>query len=89
MIVLNVVLLLFIVLIDVGSFRTSFFSSRKSIVSLGMVLSGISDKMGGIMQLIAGQTKITETNIEDTLKVKFLLIAQIDEYFFCIIIIYF
>jgi hypothetical protein len=70
--VVAVVSLLFVVLIDVGSFRTSYFNTRKpNLSSIKMVLSGISNKMGSIMQFIAGQTKITESNIEDTLKVYF------------------
>ena len=33
-----------------------------------MVFGGIAEKMTGIIELISGQTTITETNIEDTLK---------------------
>ena len=39
------------------------------------VFSGISEKLGGIVELISGQDVITEANIEDTLKeVKTILI---------------
>jgi signal recognition particle subunit SRP54 len=33
-----------------------------------MVLGGIAEKMMGIVELISGQSTITENNIEDTLK---------------------
>jgi hypothetical protein len=33
------------------------------------VFSGIAEKMGGVMELLVGQKKITEANIEATLKV--------------------
>jgi hypothetical protein len=38
-------------------------------MSLRMVLGGIAEKMGSIVEFISGQSKITEANIEDTLKV--------------------
>jgi signal recognition particle GTPase len=33
-----------------------------------MVLGGIAEKMTGIVEFISGQSTITESNIEDTLK---------------------
>lgn len=43
--------------------------SRTRAMSLRMVLGGIAEKMGSIVEFISGQSKITEANIEDTLKV--------------------
>lgn len=43
--------------------------SRTRSMSLRMVLGGIAEKMGSIVEFISGQSKITEANIEDTLKV--------------------
>ena len=34
-----------------------------------MVFGGIAEKLGSIVELVAGQGKITEANIEDTLRV--------------------
>ena len=34
------------------------------------MLLGIAGKLGSIVELVSGQTKITESNIEDTLKVE-------------------
>ena len=42
----------------------------KSDVSLNMaLLTGIAEKMTGVVEFLSGQTKITEANIESTLKV--------------------
>ena len=38
-------------------------------MGLNMVLGGLAEKMGNIVEFISGQSKITEANIEDTLKV--------------------
>ena len=40
----------------------------KSSVKLNLI-GGIAEKMGGIVEFVSGQQKITEANIEDTLKV--------------------
>ena len=49
-------------------------TSEGSLTAL-QVFSGISEKLGGIVELVSGQDVITETNIEDTLKeVKTILI---------------
>jgi hypothetical protein len=37
--------------------------------SLQMSFGGIAEKLGGLVELVSGQKKITEANIEDTLKV--------------------
>ena len=42
-------------------------TSEGSLTAL-QVFSGISEKLGGIVELVSGQDVITETNIEDTLK---------------------
>mmetsp|Transcript_27658 Transcript_27658/g.26468 ORF Transcript_27658/g.26468 Transcript_27658/m.26468 type:complete len:539 (+) Transcript_27658:39-1655(+) len=43
--------------------------------SLQMSFGGIAEKLGGLVELVSGQKKITEANIEDTLKeVKIILI---------------
>jgi hypothetical protein len=34
-----------------------------------MSFGGIAEKLGGLVELVSGQKKITEANIEDTLKV--------------------
>jgi hypothetical protein len=34
-----------------------------------MSFGGIAEKLGGIVEFISGQQKVTEANIEDTLKV--------------------
>lgn len=44
-------------------------SPHRSNMVLNGVMSGISEKLGGIVELISGQSVITEANIEDTLKV--------------------
>lgn len=36
---------------------------------ISMVFTGIADKMSSVMEFISGQQKISEANIEDTLKV--------------------
>jgi hypothetical protein len=42
---------------------------------LNMVFSGIADKMGGVIEFLSGQQKITESNIEATLKVCYPLVT--------------
>ena len=37
---------------------------------ISMVFTGIADKMSSVMEFISGQQKISEANIEDTLKVR-------------------
>ena len=50
--------------------------TSESLTALG-VFSGISEKLGGIVELVSGQDVITEANIEDTLKeVKTILIDR-------------
>lgn len=43
-------------------------SARHS-TRLSMTFGGIAEKLGGIVEFISGQQKVTEANIEDTLKV--------------------
>lgn len=40
---------------------------------ISMVFTGIADKMSSVMEFISGQQKISEANIEDTLKVSICL----------------
>ena len=56
---------------NVGGLRSSplFQASSIRIQSrLTMSFGGISEKLGGLVEFISGQQKVTEANIEDTLK---------------------
>lgn len=58
---------------NVGGLRSSplFKASTIRVQSrLSMSFGGISEKLGGLVEFISGQQKVTEANIEDTLKVK-------------------
>lgn len=59
---------------NVGGLRSSslFQASiiRNRNVQLSMSFGGISEKLGGLVEFISGQQKVTEANIEDTLKVE-------------------
>ncbi len=46
--------------------RTHLFNN----LCIHSLLLGIAGKLGSIVELVSGQTKITESNIEDTLKVE-------------------
>jgi hypothetical protein len=54
-------------------FRPQAFARRSSIAGESNIklnlIGGIAEKMGGIVEFVSGQQKITEANIEDTLKV--------------------
>lgn len=56
----------------IGSLRRSLLcvvpSARQS-TRLSMTFGGIAEKLGGLVEFISGQQKVTEANIEDTLKV--------------------
>lgn len=52
-------------------------------MSLRMVLGGIAEKMGSIVEFISGQSKITEANIEDTLKVS----GDVDLLLYCMLLV--
>ena len=41
----------------------------KQSTRLSMTFGGIAEKLGGLVEFISGQQKVTEANIEDTLKV--------------------
>lgn len=45
-------------------------SSMRAQTRLTMSFGGISEKLGGLVEFISGQQKVTEANIEDTLKVE-------------------
>ena len=55
---------------NVGSSRrSSLYSPLRPQTRLTMSFGGISEKLGGLVEFISGQQKVTEANIEDTLKV--------------------
>ena len=49
--------------------RARLQQSKLKYEPLTMVMGGIAEKMGSIVEFISGQSRITEDNIEDTLKV--------------------
>ena len=51
--------------------RTHLFNNLR----IHSMLLGIAGKLGSIVELVSGQTKITESNIEDTLKVVFTIFS--------------
>ena len=63
---------------NIGAFHrtpTSITRYSRHLTSLNMVFGGIASKFGSLVELVSGQGKITEANIEDTLKeVKTILI---------------
>ena len=57
----------------IGSMRWSssyVVPSARQGTRLTMTFGGIAEKLGGIVEFISGQQKVTEANIEDTLKVQ-------------------
>jgi hypothetical protein len=70
---LFVILLLCIVHLNrafvIPSFSTSIVRSRLIRSTELNLIGGIAEKLGNIVEFISGQGKITEANIEDTLKV--------------------
>lgn len=57
----------------IGSLRRSssyVVPSARQSTTLTMTFGGIAEKLGGIVEFISGQQKVTEANIEDTLKVQ-------------------
>jgi hypothetical protein len=57
----------------IGSLRRSssyVVPSVRQSTRLTMTFGGIAEKLGGIVEFISGQQKVTEANIEDTLKVQ-------------------
>ena len=52
-----------------NSRRSSLSSPLRPQTRLTMTFGGISEKLGGLVEFISGQQKVTEANIEDTLKV--------------------
>ena len=57
----------------IGSLRRSssyVVPSARQSTRLTMTFGGIAEKLGGIVEFISGQQKVTEANIEDTLKVQ-------------------
>jgi signal recognition particle subunit SRP54 len=51
-----------------NAFRPLSYRASGRVPKISMVFSGISEKLGGIVEFVSGQGKITEANIEDTLK---------------------
>ena len=83
LVVLTMLRLLLLVVVasvcqNIGAFhRTSTSITRYSrhLTPMNMVFGGIATKFGSLVELVSGQGKITEANIEDTLKeVKTILI---------------
>lgn len=59
-------------MVRIGTSNGRFYSSHVGTMrknNLYMVFGGIAEKLGSIVELVAGQGKITEANIEDTLRV--------------------
>jgi hypothetical protein len=57
----------------IGSLRRSssyVVPPARQSTRLTMTFGGIAEKLGGIVEFISGQQKVTEANIEDTLKVQ-------------------
>jgi hypothetical protein len=54
-------------------YRISARLPRLKVQPLQMVFGGVAEKLGSLVELVAGQSTITEKNIESTLKVSSVL----------------
>ncbi len=66
----------FITLFASLSLKPTYKLDRRYDLSINMALTGIADKMSGVLEFLSGQQKITENNIEDTLKVSVHVISK-------------